>query len=120
MLFRSHRSTYCASKFAVRGYFDSLRAELARTGVEVSVICPGYVRTEISERAVAEEGRVYGKKSPAIEGGLSPERCAEAIVRAIERGRAEVHVGGPEVAGIQLARFLPGLVRRLAPRLTPE
>jgi short-subunit dehydrogenase len=115
-----HRSTYSASKFAVRGYFDSLRAELHGTGVEVGIICPGYVRTDINRAALGEAGAAHGKTSDAIEGGLSPARVAEAIVDAIESGRHELVVGGKETAGVYLARFAPSLARRLAPRFKPD
>ena len=115
-----HRSTYSASKFAVRGYFDSLRAELHGTGVEVAVICPGYVRTEITRAALGEGGGAHGKTSSAIEAGLSPEKVAKGIVSAIESGRHELVIGGKETAGVYLSRWAPSLVRRLAPRLTPD
>ena len=98
-----HRSTYSATKFAVRGYFDSLRAELHGTGVEVGIICPGYVRTDITRAALGEAGSAHGKTSDAI-----------------EAGRPELVIGGKETAGVYLARFSPGLVRRLAPRLKPD
>ncbi|MCB9660590.1 MAG: SDR family NAD(P)-dependent oxidoreductase [Sandaracinaceae bacterium] len=115
-----HRSTYSASKFAVRGYFDSLRAELHGTGVEVAVICPGYVRTDITRAALGEGGAAHGKTSEAIESGLAPDRVAAAIADAIESGRHELVIGGKETAGVYLARFAPSLVRRLAPRFTPD
>ena len=115
-----HRSTYSASKFAVRGYFDSLRAELHGTGVEVGIICPGYVRTEITRAALGEGGGAHGKTSSAIEAGLSPEKVAKGIVSAIESGRHELVIGGKATAGVYLSRWAPSLVRRLAPRLTPD
>ena len=115
-----HRSTYCATKFAVRGFFDCLRAELHGSGVEVSVICPGYVNTEITEHAVAAGGASHGKTSDAIATGLSAGRAAEIIASGIEKGRPEVHLGGKEVAGIHIARHLPSLMRRIAPRVVPD
>ncbi len=115
-----HRSTYNATKFAVRGYFDALRAELHGTGVRVCVVVPGYIRTNITRSAVAGQGQAHGKTSDAIENGLSPEECAASIVRALIQDKPELHVGGKELAGIHLARLVPGLVRRLAPRFKPE
>ncbi len=112
------RSTYSASKFAVRGWFDCLRAELHETGVSVSIIVPGYIRTGISKAAVRTEASDPTKPDP-VDKGIAPERCAEIIVRALERDQAEVRVGGKEVAAVHLARLFPGIVRRLAPRFAP-
>lgn len=112
------RSTYNASKFAVRGWFDALRAELHGTGVGVSVVVPGYIRTGISRAAIGSELRDAGRPDP-VDSGLPPERCAEVIVKAIARNRAEVHVGGKELAAIHLSRLLPGVVRRIAHKFAP-
>lgn len=112
------RSTYNASKFAVRGWFDALRAELHGTGVGVSVVVPGYIRTSINRAAIGSERRDTSKPDP-VENGLPPERCAAVIVAAIANDRPEVHVGGKELAAIHLSRLLPGVVRRLAHRFAP-
>ena len=112
------RSTYNASKFAVRGWFDALRAELHGTGVGVSVIVPGYIRTGIGRAAVGSEQRDGGHSDP-VNNGLPPERCAKVIVDAIRRNRAEVRVGGRELAAVHLSRLLPGVVRRIAHRFAP-
>ena len=112
------RSTYNASKFAVRGWFDALRAELHETGVGVTVVVPGYIRTEINRAAIGSEHRDPNKPDP-VESGLPPERCAAVIVDAIANDRPEVHVGGKELAAIHLNRWMPGVVRRLAHRFAP-
>ncbi len=112
------RSTYNASKFAVRGWFDALRAELHGTGIGVSVVVPGYIRTSINKAAIGSENRDPSKADP-VDSGLPPERCADVIVGAIANDRPEVHVGGKELAAIHLARLLPGVVRRIAHRFAP-
>lgn len=112
------RSTYNASKFAVRGWFDALRAELHGTGVGVSIVVPGYIRTGISRAAVGSDKRDDSKPDP-VDNGLPPERCASVIVDAIAHNKPEVHVGGKELAAIHLSRLLPGLVRRIAHRFSP-
>jgi len=112
------RSTYNASKFAVRGWFDALRAELHETGVGVTVVVPGYIRTEINHAAVGSERRDSSKPDP-VESGLPPEHCAAVIVDAVAKDRPEVHVGGKELAAIHLNRLMPGVVRRLAHKFAP-
>lgn len=114
------RSSYCASKHAVRGYYDSLRAELHGTGVGVTVVCPGYVNTEITEHALRAGGGEHGKKDKAIANGLSAQTCAKAIAKAIARGKTELAIGGPEVLAIYAKRFFPKLVERLVPKQAPS
>jgi len=112
------RSTYNASKFAVRGWFDALRAELHGTGVGVCVVVPGYIRTGISRAAIGSHQRDDSRPDP-VDNGLPPERCAKVIVQAITRDRPEIHVGGKELAAIHLSRWMPGLLRRIAHKFAP-
>ncbi len=88
------RSSYAASKHAVRGYFDSLRAELHDTGVGVTIVCPGYVSTEISTHAISSDGQVHGKEDAANAEGMDAAACARVIADAIDKVRSEIHVGG--------------------------
>jgi len=114
------RSSYAASKHAVRGYYDSLRAELHDTGVKVTIVCPGYINTEITEHAIAAGGREHGLRDKAISKGLTPQVCAQAIVKAMAKGKSEISIGGPEVMAIYLKRFFPALVERVVPRQVPD
>ncbi|HVU32568.1 MAG TPA: SDR family oxidoreductase [Opitutaceae bacterium] len=112
------RSTYAAAKHALHGYFDSLRAELWRENVAVTLACPGYVRTAISANALGARGESHGETDATHRTGIAPERCAAAIVKAVKRRRNEVYVGGREVAGIYLQRFVPGIFARIVRRMT--
>ncbi len=107
------RSAYAASKHAVRAYFDSLRAEVHEYGIHVTVVCPGYIKTEISQSALTGEGQRFGSTDHNIARGLSPEKAASAVIGGIERDREEVYVGGKELAAIYLKRFAPGVVSRV-------
>ncbi|MSU64551.1 MAG: SDR family oxidoreductase [Opitutus sp.] len=111
------RSTYAAAKHALHGYFDSLRAELWRTGIKVTIACPGYVKTSVSANALGPCGQKHAVTDATHECGIPAERCAAVIVRAVARGREEVAVGGPEIAGIYLKRFAPWLFSQIARRL---
>lgn len=112
------RSTYAAAKHALHGYFDSLRAEVWRDGIDVTLVCPGYVRTAVSENALGPRGERNGPARATPERGIPVERCARAIVRGVARRREEVYVGGWEVAGIYLKRFAPWLLARIVRRMT--
>lgn len=113
------RSTYTASKHAVEGWYESLRAELDGTGVGVSVVAPGYIQTDISLHAAAPDGSAYGKVGLGNAHGLTPQVCAERMARALERDRDHIFVGGKEVGAIYLKRLAPWLVRRFLPGAAP-
>jgi dehydrogenase/reductase SDR family protein 7B len=107
------RSGYAASKHALHGYFDSLRAELYAQGIKVSMVCPGFVRTQISIAALTGGGKPQGTMDEATDKGMAPERFAEKLLRAIERDKAEVYIGGAEIRGVYMQRFFPGILRRI-------
>ena len=113
------RSTYSASKAAIRLWCDSLRAELDETGVSVTVVSPGYINTDITKKARTASGDTLGRLEEAQQDGMSVEACAEAIVDATARGKREAYPGGKETLAIYLKRFLPGLVSRIVPGMTP-
>jgi dehydrogenase/reductase SDR family member 7B len=101
------RSSYAAAKHALHGFFDSLRAELAKTPIQVTLVCPGYVRTNISVNALTGSGKQQGTMDDATDKGLAPEEAARKILNAIEKGKYEVCFGGKEVLGVYLKRFFP-------------
>lgn len=107
------RSGYAASKHALHGYFDSLRAELYHAGIKISLICPGFVRTQVSIAALTGSGRSQGTMDAATDAGMDPTLFAAKMLRAIERDKAEVYIGGKEIRGVYFQRFFPGLLRRV-------
>ncbi len=111
------RSSYAAAKHALHGYFDSLRAEIWREGVKVTLVCPGYVRTHVSDNALGAQGEKHGVTDATHQRGISAERCAAATLAAVARGREEISVGGGETWAIALKRFLPGLASRVIRRM---
>ncbi|MGE0101498.1 MAG: SDR family oxidoreductase [Blastocatellales bacterium] len=111
------RATYSASKHAVQGYFDSLRAELWRDGIKVTVICPGFVRTAISVNALTADGSPHARMDPGQARGISSEKCAAAMLKAIERGREETLIGGVEVLAVYLKRLVPRIYSKVARRI---
>lgn len=111
------RTGYCAAKHALMGFFDSLRAELAGSGVEVSTILPGFVKTNIAAAALTGDGIPFGRTDRNIQNGMDPEDCARVILKALKRGKPEIVVSaGAERHTLWLKRFFPGVVLRMAPR----
>lgn len=111
------RSAYCASKHALIGFMDALRAEVYDSSVKVLVVCPGWIRTPFSMSALQGDGQRQGSIDPAQAKGIPPEVCANAIVRAILRDKAEIIVGGKERYGAYLKRFFPGLLRKVVTKV---
>jgi short-subunit dehydrogenase len=76
-------SAYCASKHAMNGFFESLRIELAGTGVTVTIVAPDFVQSQIHERSVGADGQPFGRMLRGHSRFLTAERCADMIVKAM-------------------------------------
>ena len=111
-----YRSGYAASKHAVHGFFDSLRAELHDNNIKITNICPGFIRTNVSLNALTEDASKLGEMDRAQEEGMAPELFAKKAVKVIERQKQEAYIGGKEKLGVLIKRFFPslfdGIIRR--------
>lgn len=112
------RSGYAASKHALHGFFDALRAELWKEKIFVTVICPGYIRTQISINAMTGDGSAQGTMDKGQENGMTAEACAAKILRAVEAGKDEVLIGGMEKLGVYLKRFFPRYFSRMIRKMS--
>jgi len=84
------RSAYCAAKHGLVGYHDAVRAENEHLGIQVHVIAPGSVRTNVSKNALNADGSRRGVSDPVIDAGMPPEEAARAILEAVEQGKREL------------------------------
>lgn len=109
------RTGYAAAKHALHGFFESARAELWRDGIRFTLVCPGFVRTEVSRNAITADGGCHGKMDPAQAKGMAVMRCAEKIWAGIARNDEELYIGREQVA-IYLKRWLPSLVSAVVKR----
>ena len=98
-------SEYCASKFAVQGLSDALRAELTKVGIGVLVVNPGPTETGFQENMIERDGR-----TPRAPKRMSSEAVAAAMLRAIERDRAEITLTAIGKALVLANRFAPWAV----------
>lgn len=113
-----YRTAYCAAKFAVLGFFDALRAELSGTGIRITSILPGFVRTNISVAAMTGDGQEFGRTDQYIANGMDPDKCAKVILKGLKKGKPEFVVGdGPERWTPLLKRIFPGAVRHWAAKI---
>jgi short-subunit dehydrogenase len=106
------RSEYSASKFAVQGFSEALRAELAKDGIDVLVVSPGLTRTNFSQNMLEQKAVLRMDHLR----GMSAEAVAEATLRSLECGRNEVNLtlGGRLI--VLVNRFFPRLADHIARR----
>jgi len=113
------RSAYAASKHALHGFFETLRAELHDQHVKVTLICPGRVKTDISINSLTGDGKSYGKMDKGQANGVPVEKCARIIIKAIEHNRKEVFIGGAELFLLAVKRVCPPLYYWIVNRASP-
>lgn len=115
-----YRSGYSASKHALHGYYDSLRAEMMmqQKDIAVTIICPGFVATEISYNALGGSGNATHVHDQANAGGISPQEFARRALPVIEQKKYEAYIGGKETLGVALKRFLPNMFAKKIARAT--
>lgn len=104
------RSAYAASKHATQAFFDCLRAEMKQYGVEVTVISPGYICTNLSRNALTGDGSRYGVMDKTTAQGRSAEAVAQDVLTAVGKKQKDVILADltPSLA-IYLRTLTPGL-----------
>ena len=113
------RSSYAASKHALHGFFDSLRAEHHKDNISVTLVCPGFVNTNVSKNALTGNGTPQQKMDIATAKGISPERFAKLMAKAIQHKKEEVYIAGAkEKLGVYVKRFYPKLLSKLIRKLS--
>ncbi len=109
------RTAYCAAKFGLIGYADALRAELSVKGVDVHVIAPGSIATNVSRNALSADGSKRGRSDDVIDNGIPPEEAAKTMVDAIAAGQREIIVArGMEEAMGEMRRTPDQLLDQVA------
>ncbi len=113
------RSSYAASKHALHGFFDSLRAEVHQNNIKVTLICPGFINTNVSKNALTGSGEPQGIMDDATGNGMSAELCAKRMLQAIDRNKEEVYIAGfKEKLGVYVKRFVPKLFSVLVRKMS--
>jgi len=107
------RTGYAASKHALHGFFDSLRAEVAHRGVHVMLVCPSYVDTAIDAHALAGDGSAAGTAKQLTGKLATPESVAEALVDGIGARRDLVVLSAVGKSAWWLSRLAPSVYARV-------
>ncbi|KRP07868.1 MAG: hypothetical protein ABR95_03090 [Sphingobacteriales bacterium BACL12 MAG-120813-bin55] len=114
------RSSYAASKFALQGYYESLRAETADQQVQVMMVIPGRIKTDISLHSVTADGTQNQKMDKAQEGGIPADVCARKVVKGIIADKKEIIISGFERLMITIRFLAPWLYYRIAAKRDPN
>jgi len=112
------RSGYSASKFALHGFFESLRAELARTDIKITMVCPGFIKTNISKNSLTADGSSQGTMDDAQANGMSPDMLAMKVLKSVQSNKAEMSVGGFKETKLAIwtSRVFPSIFRKIISR----
>ena len=114
------RSAYAGSKHAMIGFFDSLRIELAGSGVDVSVVAPDFVVSEIHKRAIGPDGEPLGTSPMQVSKIMTADECAQHIVRGIEKRQRLVLMTARGKWGRWIKLLAPGLIDKIAAKAIRE
>lgn len=107
------RSSYAASKHALHGYFDSLRQEVHDKNIKVSLVCPGFIKTNVTKNALEGDGSKHNKMGAGQENGMPADEFARKLIPKIKQGKEEIYIGGKEIWGVYLKRFFPRLLNKM-------
>lgn len=112
------RSSYSASKHALHGFFDSLRAEVFSNNIKVTLACPGFVQTNVSLNALTGDGSPQNKMDAATKNGLTSEHFSKLLLRAVKKEKQEVYIGGfKEKLAVYVKRLFPTLLSKMIRKL---
>ena len=90
--------------------------EHQKDNIVVTLICPGFVNTDIARNALTGDGSAQTRQDQATARGMDPGRFARKMLKAIEKRKMEVYMVGKEVSGVYMKRFFPGLLHKLVLR----
>jgi dehydrogenase/reductase SDR family protein 7B len=113
------RSSYSAAKHALHGYFESLRLEVEKNNIQVLLVCPGKIKTNISNNAVLADGSKHAKMDESHVNAMTAEKCAKKILTAIEKNKQEIFVGGKEILTVYVKRFFPKMLYKILKKQSP-
>ena len=102
-----YRSGYCGAKHALHGFFDVLRMEHQRDNINVTLICPGFIQTDVAKNALTADGSKQNIDDEATQNGMPTSMFAKKFVKAVESNAFEAYIGGKETMGVYLKRFFP-------------
>ena len=109
------RSGYSAAKMALHGFFEAFRAEVYDKNIKITMVCPGFVKTDISINSLSGDGEAHNIMDEAQEKGMNVNDLAQEILKAVEKQKEEVYFGGFKETklAIFVSRLFPGTFRKI-------
>ena len=108
-----YRSAYAASKHALHGWFDCLRQEVYEHDIDVSLVCPGFVRTNVTVNALTGEGDKYNKMEKAQKNAMPADEFAKKLLPKLAKKKEEIYIGGSEILAVYVKRLSPRLLNMI-------
>ncbi|MCL4156731.1 UNVERIFIED_CONTAM: hypothetical protein GTU68_064824 [Idotea baltica] len=112
----SYRSAYCGAKHALHGFFDAMRLEHEKDNVKVTLICPGFVNTNVARNALTADGSKQGYQDDMTENGLDVNVFVKRMIKAIRKEKFEAYIGKFERFGVYVKRISPKLIHKFVLR----
>jgi short-subunit dehydrogenase len=113
-------STYSAAKHATNAFYESLREELNEEQISVTVISPGFIKTDVALNAITHQGIPYNVNSPAQEKGMEASVCASKIIKAIASKKRKKYIGGMELLMVPIHHYTPRLFYWLMKKMSKK
>jgi len=110
------RSSYCGAKHALHGFFDALRLEHDKDNIKVTIICPGFVNTDIARNALTADGSAQGHQDSKTQTGLDVAVFTRKMIKAIKKEKFEAYIGQFERFGVYVKRLSPRWIHWLVRR----
>jgi short-subunit dehydrogenase len=110
------RSAYCGAKHALHGFFDALRLEHDKDNVKVTMICPGFVNTNVARNALTADGSIQGYQDDMTQSGLHVDAFTKRMIKAIRKEKFEAYIGKIESFAVYVKRLSPKLIHKMVLR----
>ncbi|MDF1761888.1 MAG: SDR family oxidoreductase [Oleibacter sp.] len=111
------RSAYIAAKHAMTGFYEALRSEVSAKGIDITMVFPGFVKTDIAKNAFTGSGGRHGKADPGQENAMTPESFAARVIRGVSARKERLMIAGKEKILVYLTRLSPALVSQIVRRI---
>lgn len=107
------RSAYAASKHALHGWFDCLRQEVYDDNINVTLVCPGFIKTNVTVNALTADGEKHNEVEDAQKTAMPPDVFAQKLITKLAKGQDEIYIGGKEILAIYIKRWFPAVLNRI-------
>lgn len=108
---------YCASKHALNGYYNGLRYDVEKHNIDVSIVSPGFIKTDITKKSLTGDGKRHEQDSVAQEKGMEASICAQRILQKVAKKKRQSYVGGLELLMPKFATLFPRLFHFLMKKM---